>query len=352
MSETILVAGSGASALEVAREAVAQGGRAVLVRSIGAGRTCSLRTPNGIELVDNATLVRLDGAPGEFRAIIRSGGEEFPVECGAVIIAPGRYERALSGDGVMSLQEAEEDGIPSYPESVAIVLTPRSARPSFITAVKVARSLLSHRPRPSVYLFAEEMQAYGTDELEYRQVQEEGAVVVRTSGRVEVRTGPPEVMVVDCPSGLEIKVHPDLLVIDHGIEEGRPTSFLGTVGNPSMGAVSTIREGVFTTGPENDLLVEERRTRARATASRALTVARAPPDRVGSTAAVDRDRCSACLTCARSCPFGAAHPAEEGKASIDPGLCQACGICVAACPSRALSLPDEGDGKLTTEEER
>jgi heterodisulfide reductase subunit A len=351
MSDTVLVSGSGYAALEAAREVVVQGGRAVVVRSSGAEELRSLRTPNGIEIVDNARLVRLDGAPGRFTATVRCGGEDLTIECGAVIIAPGQYERALSGDGVMSLREAQVEGVPGEVNGVAIVLTPRSARPSFIAAVRLARSLLTHRPRPSVHLFAEEMQAYGTDELEYRQVQEEGAVVVRTSGRVEVRTGPLEVRAMDFPSGLEVKIQPDLLVIDHGLEEGRTTGLLGIAGHPSMGAVSTMKEGVFTPGMEGDLLLEEMRTRARAAASRALTVARSPIHRVGSAAVVDRDRCSACLTCSRNCPFGAPHPAEEGKASIDPGLCQGCGICVAACPSRALSLPDEG-GTLTTEEGR
>ena len=235
MSDTILVSGAGSAALEAAREVVAQGGRAVVVRSLGSRSLAPCGPPTASRSSSNARLVRLDGAPGRFTATVRSGEEDLTIECGAVIIAPDRYERALSGDGVMSLREAEEAGIPGEAKSVAIVLTPRSARPSFITAVRLARSLLSHRPRPAVHLFAKEMQAYGTDELDYRQVQEEGAVVVRTLGRLEVTTGPPEVRAIDYPSGLEVKVHPDLLVIDHGIEEGRTTGLRGPWAIPAWG---------------------------------------------------------------------------------------------------------------------
>jgi heterodisulfide reductase subunit A len=82
---------------------------------------------------------------------------------------------------------------------------------------------------------------------------------------------------------------------------------------------------------------------ARAAATRAITLARSSVDRSAASARVDRDKCSACLTCVRTCPFHAPHVDEEGKAAVTVELCQACGCCVAACPSGALSLPaDEG----------
>ncbi|NIA08220.1 MAG: 4Fe-4S dicluster domain-containing protein [Nitrospiraceae bacterium] len=60
--------------------------------------------------------------------------------------------------------------------------------------------------------------------------------------------------------------------------------------------------------------------------------------RLGLFAVVDPEKCVACLTCVRLCPFGAPHIDEIGHAKIEPELCRACGLCVLECPARAISL--------------
>jgi NADPH-dependent glutamate synthase beta subunit-like oxidoreductase/coenzyme F420-reducing hydrogenase delta subunit len=54
----------------------------------------------------------------------------------------------------------------------------------------------------------------------------------------------------------------------------------------------------------------------------------------GSGAEVLVDKCAACLTCARVCPFGI--PKVTDVARIESTLCQACGICIAECPANAI----------------
>ena len=54
----------------------------------------------------------------------------------------------------------------------------------------------------------------------------------------------------------------------------------------------------------------------------------------GSGAEVLTDKCAACLTCLRICPFDI--PAVTDVARIDSALCQACGICIAECPAKAI----------------
>ena len=54
----------------------------------------------------------------------------------------------------------------------------------------------------------------------------------------------------------------------------------------------------------------------------------------GSGAEVLVDKCAACLTCLRVCPFGV--PKVTDVARIDSDLCQACGMCVADCPANAI----------------
>ena len=55
----------------------------------------------------------------------------------------------------------------------------------------------------------------------------------------------------------------------------------------------------------------------------------------GGGAEVLIDKCAACLTCLRVCPFDI--PKVTDVARIDSALCQACGICIVACPANAIT---------------
>ncbi|MBI0582771.1 MAG: 4Fe-4S binding protein [Methanomassiliicoccus sp.] len=342
MTLPILVVGSGAAALEAAREIVVQGGRAVLVRPRGGGRSCSLRVPGGIEMIDRAVLAALEGSPGRFRAAIIQDGDGTAVDCAAVVLAPGREEGAVPA-GLIALEGAGNIDPNAGVRSAAVVLDPRSPRSSFIEAVKVARRVRSLPGRPAVHLFAGEMAAYGRDEAAYRQAQEDGVVMIRITRPAEVTASPLRVAAEDQPSGEFIEVRPDVLFVDASEPEAAANVWNAGRGHTSMGALSTMRDGVFAIRPEADLLDDEITTAARAAASLAMTSAMNPVDREAAAATVDRDRCSACLTCMRVCPFRAPRPSEGGKAVVDGSLCRACGICVGACPSRAIQLPEEQD---------
>ncbi len=54
----------------------------------------------------------------------------------------------------------------------------------------------------------------------------------------------------------------------------------------------------------------------------------------GSGAEVLIDKCAACLTCLRVCPFDI--PEVTDVARIRSNLCQACGMCIAECPANAI----------------
>ncbi|MBN1942686.1 MAG: FAD-dependent oxidoreductase [Phycisphaerae bacterium] len=54
----------------------------------------------------------------------------------------------------------------------------------------------------------------------------------------------------------------------------------------------------------------------------------------GGGAEVIVDKCAACLTCLRVCPFDI--PVVTDVARIESDKCQACGICIAECPANAI----------------
>lgn len=54
-------------------------------------------------------------------------------------------------------------------------------------------------------------------------------------------------------------------------------------------------------------------------------------------AEVIEDKCVACLTCERICPFQAPY-VDRGIAGIDDVACQACGLCASECPAEAIDM--------------
>jgi len=56
----------------------------------------------------------------------------------------------------------------------------------------------------------------------------------------------------------------------------------------------------------------------------------------GGGALVDQDKCMACLTCLRICPYDA--PVVTNASYISPDRCQACGLCAPECPARAIRM--------------
>ncbi len=63
-------------------------------------------------------------------------------------------------------------------------------------------------------------------------------------------------------------------------------------------------------------------------------------------ATVDKDKCEACLTCLRVCPFGV--PAVEDVAVMTSDMCQSCGLCAVECPALAISIKRFEVGDIAT----
>jgi coenzyme F420-reducing hydrogenase delta subunit/thioredoxin reductase/Pyruvate/2-oxoacid:ferredoxin oxidoreductase delta subunit len=57
----------------------------------------------------------------------------------------------------------------------------------------------------------------------------------------------------------------------------------------------------------------------------------------GAGASVDTDKCIACLTCVRVCPYEVPL-LLRGTAEVVVDQCQACGICASECPAKAITM--------------
>ncbi len=93
--------------------------------------------------------------------------------------------------------------------------------------------------------------------------------------------------------------------------------------------------------------IDESIAQSSAAVARAVTIISKPGILVGGVVAkVSPERCAVCLTCVRTCPYGAARIGEEGHAVIDEAECRGCGACVAECPGKAISLQHFTDEQI------
>ncbi|MBN2194880.1 MAG: 4Fe-4S binding protein [Polyangiaceae bacterium] len=89
-------------------------------------------------------------------------------------------------------------------------------------------------------------------------------------------------------------------------------------------------------GPKH---IGESLAQARAVAARAAAVLAKDRLRVSAQISwVDRERCAACLTCLRICPYLAPRVGVEHRVEIEPARCMGCGSCAAECPASAITL--------------
>jgi heterodisulfide reductase subunit A-like polyferredoxin len=99
-------------------------------------------------------------------------------------------------------------------------------------------------------------------------------------------------------------------------------------------------DGMFLCGlahsPKN---MRESITQAEAAVARACTILAKETIQVGGVVAeVDGEKCAACLSCVRVCPYKVPVVNEKGEAEIDISKCKGCGTCVSECPAKAIEL--------------
>ena len=99
-------------------------------------------------------------------------------------------------------------------------------------------------------------------------------------------------------------------------------------------------EGIFLCGiAHSPKFIDESISQACAAASRASTILSKEFLEVGGVVSnVDSDKCVACLTCVRVCPYEVPEINSEGAAEINEADCQGCGICASECPVKAIQL--------------
>jgi heterodisulfide reductase subunit A-like polyferredoxin len=213
-----------------------------------------------------------------------------------------------------------------------------------------------------VWVLARQIQValQGQEEL-YDRCREAGVAFVKYEDEVQISShdGHVELLVVDAQAGVRLTISdPDTLIVPQkAVLSSSALEFAQSLSirilhdrytqPDSLWRLpnETNRPGIFAVGSSRGNMDYQ------AILDDAASVARSVKERLkpegipvkAHIPVVDKGKCVYCLTCVRTCPFGAMQrgKAQGMAASVNRLACQACGVCIAVCPAGALQLRDE-----------
>ncbi|MDZ4165428.1 MAG: FAD-dependent oxidoreductase [Smithellaceae bacterium] len=232
-------------------------------------------------------------------------------------------------------------------------------------ALKNALLLKERFPGLSVAIFYRDMRSYGFKERIFTRARAKGVQFIRFEGDkrpLVIPEGDDLVVGLEERSlGLNLKFRPDLLVLSAAALPGEGSRELANIfkvpltlegffleAHVKLRPVDFTTDGIYLAGMAHyPKTLNETIAQAQAAAARATTILSRDTLLAGGVVAkVDGERCAACLTCVRVCPYEVPVINASGEAEIDILQCKGCGSCVAECPARAIDLLHFRDSQL------
>jgi len=338
-----------------------------------------------IQVILNGMIVDFTGFKGNFKTGIMSGpGMAYrQVEHGAVIIATGGEESKpkeyLYGEDerVMTQQELEgkiarEEIDPKGIQEIVMIQCvgsriperPYCSRVCCSNAIKNALRIKALNPQATVFILYRDIRTYGFLEDYYTKARKAGVIFIRydleNKPKVTLEKRGLRVSVFDPSLKETILINPDLIALSSAIiprENDELTNIMKLQRTPEdffleahmkLRPVDFSTDGIYLCGlAHSPKPLDESLSQAAAAVSRACTLLSHDTITVGGIVAhVDEEKCAACLTCVRVCPYGVPFINEKGVAQIDVALCQGCGSCAAECPGKAIQLQHFKDEQI------
>ena len=374
-TRNVVIIGAGVAGHAAANEAAKAGVHTILLEKTGK----TVKAPGVV--MPHAQLLGASGHGGNYQLRIRAGEKVEELGAAAVVIATGGGWTTLKGP----LAKAVKDALPLYkfyeqmksgsdPKGpVVIVDTPDPGGKTLKVqdyawddSLETAIELKKKHAELQIYLIFQEMRAFGLAELAYKEAADLGVKFIRYD-----RTGTPKIdsknpttiSVRDFAQGEIIEIKFGTLVFasippnqdNRAIADALriPMSVDGAIrrGSIHRWPVSTPRPGIFVCGsalfPKSRDLAQAEGLAAGSMAGE--YVSRGRIEFGGIVAQVTQEKCSACLTCVRTCPYEAPFIGTASKAEIRIQACQGCGMCVGICPSKAIELHNYTDDQIMEE---
>jgi len=347
-----------------------------------------------IEVLTEASVVKVDGDVGSFSVRIRRGGKEFYRTFGAIVFATGQMTEISSADFKQTSNIVSQQGfvkmlqVPEKfskrPEVIAFVLdlSGESSRLSTLSALNNALAV-KEKLGSEVYVFCKNLKvdSEGVETL-YREVRNRGVVFVKFEEKPKIEScedGRVRIEARELLLGDEVTLFCDLLVVEAKPSPSKGAESLSSmlkVGTDSQGfyqdenvhlyPVFSRRKGMFFVGSCRGDLDPTRTWMDVSNVAMNLYEllsggkVRVEVDKVKA----EPDKCQACLTCIRVCPHSAirlvgSERSGETKrpfinekrevAQIHDLACDECGICTSICPAKAIEFSGFSDEQILAE---
>jgi heterodisulfide reductase subunit A-like polyferredoxin len=340
---------------------------------------------SNIHVITNALVVDFSGSKGNFSTGVMVAPTMYyrKIEHGITILATGAQEwkpnEYLYGEDPRILTQLElENQILTQPDKVVranhIVMIqcvgsrneerPNCSRTCCATAIKNALKIKERNPNANISILYRDIRTYGLAESYYAKAREQGILFIRyePEEKPEVKKEGKDLVVsfMDRILREKMEIKPDLLILSAATIP-RENEELATMlkvprtmegffleAHMKLRPVDFATDGMYLAGgAHGPKLISESITQANAAAARASTILSKEKMLVGGVVAmVEGDRCAACLTCVRVCPYEVPMINVKGEAEIDLAKCKGCGSCAAECPARAIELMHFRDPQL------
>jgi heterodisulfide reductase subunit A len=331
-----------------------------------------------IRVFTSSEVVEQSGFVGSFETeIVMPTGATRALKHGAIVVATGAEENRpeIHGLGTHEMvmtqtdfEAAIESGDNSDWQHLRVVMLqcagsrdeehlPYCSRICCNHAVRNGLRLKEKYPEARIDVLYRDMRCYGMAELDYQAARRAGINFIRFDPEenpveISVEDSGIEINVTDPSVRMQVRLHPDLLVLSTGMK-ARDTEELASMlrvprndagfyieAHAKLRPVDLPSEGLFMAGtahgPKSS---SETIVQAQAAVARAVTLLSQNSLKMsGIVSTVDPTNCAVCLTCVRACPYGIPIINDQHTAEINPALCQGCGICVAECPAKTISL--------------
>lgn len=232
--------------------------------------------------------------------------------------------------------------------------------------VRQALEIKNLRPHTSVFVLYRDMRTYGFAEGDYLKAREQGVIFINYAPeqppRVQSSDSHLTVDIYDPVGQVQLTLAAELLVLANGVEAAKDLHKLAGLfklplnedrffveTHAKLSPLDVPRPGIFICGgAHSPQHVAETIAQAQGAAARAAAVLSKPHLLAGgSVARVIAEKCAACLTCVRVCPFSIPIIGADNTAEINGVQCQGCGTCAGACPNGAIVLEHYHTNQLT-----
>jgi heterodisulfide reductase subunit A len=339
-----------------------------------------------IEVLTEHEVVKSIGFVGNFKTTVASRRDPTQrlIEHGVTVIATGgreyRGKEHLLGQhpAVMTmgdLEKAFKDGDLRLETAKNIVVIqcigPWQEQPFYCSRVccavtmKNVKKLKELNPSCQATVLYKDIRTYGLSEEMYTEARRLGALFIRYTDEdppvVQASGDGVQVSVTEPSLGEKLALPADILVLSTATVPSEGAKELSNVfkiplsregffqeAHSKLRPVDFASEGAFLCGVAHyPKSVEEAIIQGKAAAARASRILSQGQLLVGGVVSqVTEEKCTACLTCIRICPYNVPAINEHGVAHIEPAACQGCGLCAAECPAKAIQLRHYMDGQV------